>query len=593
MSSTTQDHDAGFAAGLSQELGASARRGLIRAADRPVVTTAVIGLVFTVAQILWFAHARDLGSFDVDEAGGLATALRFHRLVGADPRPLLGGFFGTRNGPLVPMLAVPFLVVGPRSIVTAMIVQPVLVVAASCGAAGVLASMGHRRAAVLGGVAAMGLSISVVSSRSFQYSTGVAAFMALAMWALSASDGGRKRAQMVAFGVAVGAMLLSRTMAVSFLPAVALAAVIVVRRNRDGWRNLALSAAVTILVAGPWWWIQWGPITDYLYENAYGDRAHYWGSVPLSARWDDHVRYYGSDFKFASVLVPSVAALVVVSLAVVRPGAGAWKAWADRSRPLIAAWAVVVIGSAALLSTSNRGFWFAHPLDVMFVVGVIGMLAQVPLGGRHLLRLGRDALAVAWLAVVAITFAVSLDPAGPADPRSDRPSSAETFIASLDRLQIGNVDADERTGSRDLAARKAAASDWYDANAALAAVMEDLDERRGPLLETVTGEIHLFNANTIILAQETSTDLGVALEVVNTLEPPDDELVEHTSVFEDGLQRVLVIIDGRSLPFPDGRDIGRFTRIARDEGWREHSRIPLPDGGAVRVYTHPRGAPRR
>jgi hypothetical protein len=247
------------------------------------------------------------------------------------------------------------------------------------------------------------------------------------------------------------------------------------------------------------------------------------------------------------------------------------------------------LGSVALLSTSNRGFWFAYPLDIVFVAGVVALLARVGVDGDRLwLRPARDVVALVWVAVIVTTYVVSMDPTGPADPRTDRWSAAEQFIASLDRLQIGNIDADERLGSADPEVRRRAAAEWHGANVALARELQVIGAAEGPLLQSVTGEIHLFNANTILLAQEVSSQGINALEVVNTLEPADDELRRHTRPVDGDRARVLVIVDGRSLPFPDGRDIERLRRIALEEGWQEHRRIPLPDGGEVVVYTHPR-----
>lgn len=580
--STVGDVAIGEAPALSSPAGRY-ERVAAAATAHPVMSTAIIGAVFLVAQMAWIVRARHLGSFDVDEAGGLAAAMRFHRSFGVSPIAMVRDVFGTYNGPLVPLLALPFLVVGPASVHTVMVVQPLLVVLASVSAAGMLRAMGHRRAALLGGIAVMGLSISVVSSRSFQYSTGVGAFLAVSLWALMASRQGRSRWHMVGMGAAVGAMLLCRTMSASFLPAIAVAALIVVAwRERAVLINIALGVLTAVAVAGPWWFIQWDQIMRYLMANAYGDRAHYWGSVPAGARLRDHWIYWNADFRIQIVLV---ALVLILCLAAVVARRSSTSLRLD-VRPVLAAWAVVILGSVALLSTSNRGFWFAYPLDIVFVVGVVALLARV--GDEPVwIRRARDGLAVTWVGLVVVTYVISLNPTGPADPRTEGWSDAERFIASLDRLQIGNIDADERLGSSDLGERRLASQEWQAANVELAQELQDISESSGPLLQSVTGEIHLFNANTILLAQEVSGKGINALEVVNTLEPTDDELRESTAPEHLGRPRVLVIVDGRSLPFPDGRDIERLRGIAEAEGWVERRRIPLPDGGDVTVYTHP------
>lgn len=563
-----------------------------RIASRPVLATAAVGLLFVALQTWWISKARYAGAFDVDEAGGIAASLRFLHGLEGGPADLARLVFGTRNGPLVPLLSVPLLLVGPDSPTTSMVIQPMLVVTAACGAAGVLASMGHRRASLLAGVGVMGMSISIVSSRSYQYSTGVAAFMALAMWALAASDRGRDRWRMIAFGAAVAAMLLSRTMAAGFVPALAVAALIIVAHEARAWVNLGLAALTTLLLAGPWWWFQWGAITEYLVDNAYGDRAHYWGPVTVSDRLSTHLRYFNDDFRFTLTAAAAILLLLLITVAVRRPDRAEIRRSMAGAAPLVAVWAVIALGSLALLSTSNRGFFFAHPLDVMFVAGSAGVLARLPVQGSRPLILARDSVGVLWVAVVILTFGVSTRVSGSVDPRSDQVGFEEAFVDVLDRRQTGNVEADGRLASLDPRERRAAADEWFDAGVTVAGELDELqDTYPGPILQSMTGEIHLMNANTLMLAEELSGMGRSALEVVNTLEPPDEDLLAHLAVRSDEMRRVLVIVDGRSLPFPDGRDIERFTRLAEDEGWKVHATVPMPDGGEVRLYTHPDNHP--
>ena len=96
-----------------------------------------------------------------------------------------------------------------------------------------------------------------------------------------------------------------------------------------------------------------------------------------------------------------------------------------------------------------------------------------------------------------------------------------------------------------------------------------------------------MNANTIGLAEEITAKGIQGIRVPNTLEPPDRELLKELTPEADGVPRVLVIVNGRSLGFPNGRGRDRFVRLAHGEGWLPRARIGLPDGGSVVVYTHP------
>lgn len=551
--------------------------------DRPVAATVVVGVCFTALQWWWNARYRHLGAFNVDEEGGLAAAMRFHRQFGLDPRPLLGEVFSTWNGPLVPLLAIPVMIVGPDSISTVMAVQSLLVVVAAVGVAGAVANIAGPRAATLAGVTMMLLPISVVSSRSFQYSIGVAAFLALALWALLASDRGRRRWPMVAFGLATGAMLLTRTMSASFLPAIVAGSVIVVARERRAVANLAIAAGAAAMIAGPWWIAEFDNITTYLTENAYGPRARYWGSVAWGDRLGDHFDYFLKDFR---LLVPiglaAAATALLVALVARARGAAPWR---DGSvRPLAAVWVVLLLTRAALLSTSNLGYWFAHPLDMTIVIATIGTIAAAPVppGSRARWRTAFAAIATAFLVV---SFAVSLRVAengGLADG-----DWRWGYVADHAALLGGGLEADPRLHSPDGEVRRQVADEWFRASARLAREIDRIGAERGTLLQTVIGEIHLMNANTILLTEEALGRGIYGLVVVNTLEPPDARLRQDLSPRVGDAERVLIVVRGRSLAFPNGRGRERFIRLAEADGWRPDAQIELPDGGEVVVYVRP------
>lgn len=559
--------------------GDGARRWL----DRPVAITLVAGVCFTAFQWWWNARSRHLGAFNVDEEGGLAAALRFHRQFGLDPRPLLSEVFSTWNGPLVPLLAIPIMVAGPDSIATVMAVQPVLVVVAAVGTAGAVANIAGPRPAALAGLTMMLLPISVVSSRSFQYSIGVAAFLALALWALLASDRGRRRGPMVAFGLAIGAMLLTRTMSASFLPAIAAGCLVIVARERRAVVNLALAVGATALVAGPWWIAEFDNITSYLTENAYGSRARYWGSVAWGDRLSDHFGYFVQDFR---LLIPIGAAAAVTALVVAVTARTRGPApWRDGSvRPLVAVWVVLVLTRAALLSTSNLGFWFAHPLDMTIVVATIGTIAATPVRAGSPAR-WRAVFGVAATALLLFSFAVSLRVAENGDLADG--DWRWGFVADHAALLGGGLEADPRLHSSDAGVRSEVADEWWRASVRLANEIDRVGAERGRLLQTVVGEIHLMNANTILLAEEVLGRGIHGLVVVNTLEPPDARLREDLSPRVGDAERVIIAVRGRSLAFPNGRGRERFIRLAESEGWRPDARIDLPDGGEVVVYLRP------
>ncbi len=567
------------------------RRAGEAAVRRPLLTVALAGLVFVVLQVWWIARARHIGGFDVDEAGGVAAAMRFRRALGLDPRPLLQVVFDTRNGPLVALMSVPFLLLTPRSVVAAMVVQPVLIVLTAVGVAGSLRVVAGRHAAVVGGLVMLLLPVSVVSSRSFQYSTGVGAFLALAVWALLASRRGTRLWPVLGFGAAAGAMVLCRTMSVSFLPALAVAAALLAWKDRRAWKHLVLAGLVAFAVAGPWWIVNWGPIMDYLLLNAYGPRAHYWGNVRLA----DRARFYRDlldhDFKLLYAFVPAVLVGALVADGVGRRTGSRGREPRVVTKELAAVGVALVLVYAALLSTSNQGFWFAYPADALLVVVGVGVLARLHARSGPRVAAAMTAAAVLSVAVLALGLVAAWRPVGSGFPSQPREDWRRLVTFDLDALQLGNLEADPRMASASAQVRAAAAEDWYQASLGVARQVEAIQQAEGPVWQSLTGEIHLFNLNTLGMAEEASGVGIAAISSVNTLEPPDAQLRKDLTPTFGGVPRVLVLVDGRSLPFPDGRDVPRYRRLALEEGWVPGPAMPLPDGGDVVVWTHPDSLP--
>lgn len=555
---------------------------------------ALAGAGFVAVQMWWVSQVRRLGSFNVDEAGGIAAALRFHRsLEPTTLRPLLRAIFHTWNGPVVPLLSVPALIPGERTSSWVILIQPVLVAVAALGAAGIVRHLVGPRPALVAGAVVLCMPISVISSRSYQYSTGVGAFLALAVWALVTSDRGRKRWHLVGFGAATAAMVLSRTMSIAFVPFLALAVVLVIARERRALMNVGLAALTWFVLAGIWLIDNFAQISEYLYVNAFGERARYWGAVPLDERLLSRFGYFMADYRL--LVAPGLAALVLAAIARWRapavPGLRSRAAWWAANRELVAVWVVAIGVFLALFSTSNFGYWFAYPQDVVVVAAVVATAVRLARDGRQASPRWLGALGLCAVAIAALSLLLSLVPNGSVGSQGYGPSWQRLFVTTHNQMQGGNNEADRRFESDDPAERRQAAKEWFDANAAVASTIDRLQREHGTVVQSIIGEIHLLNANTIGLTEEV-TNQGIAgIEVVNTLEPPDEVLRQTLSPWRGKDARVMVLIISPSLGFPDGRGWPRYLDLAIDEGWRAQERIPLPAGGEVLIFTHPASIP--
>lgn len=590
---------------------------------RPTVATAAIGLV-TVALNVWWVHRhRDLGAYNVDEVGYMATSLRFHRgLDLSDPLSFLRVVGSpSSTGPLVPLLGLPLLTAFGRGVPIVMAVQPLVVVVAAVAAAGMTASASGRRAGIVAGIVTLCMPAMILSSRSFQYAAAASALLALAAWGLIASENGRRRSAMVAFGLATGLMLLSRTMAVGFLPALAVATVVQVRRDRAAWVNVAIAAAVALGVAGPWWWISREALADYLLGFGYGSSSRFYGDAGLSGRIARRWTNLADDLRVLRwvgllVLVLLIAAGIAAVLRRRRAGpedhridpgenlegdsaSGPPEAaavptgrprWASVDRllrdPLATVAIVIVIGFPTLLSTRNQGVWFELPLEVLLVVLVVGLAGRLPLRARSVAE-------VAAVTVAVLTFAVSMTDTGgtigtDVGRRSTLQQAQVALYGGLIDKERPLADADPALGSDDPAVRAAAAQRWWQANVALAEEIESLRRAEGGRIAiSLSGNSHLLNGQSLLLTQELRSLVPPPSEVPDT-SSTTAELETHLSPEWEGThRRLLVLIRSRSLPFPEDRDVARLQELALSRGWQQIRSIPLPDGGDVVILEPP------
>lgn len=576
------------------------------AINRPELAVAAMGLVTAGVHVWWVHRHRLLGAYNVDEVGYMATGLRLHSSLDLSaPQAFVERLLSpSSTGPLVPFLTVPFSVLFGRGVPVLMIVQSLMVVTAAIAVAGIASRLGDRRAGVVAGVVVLTAPAMIQSARNFQYAAAAGAFLCLAVWALLSSDEGRNRRAMVAFGAAAGAMLLSRTMTLGFVPALVVATVVTVRRDGRAWRNVALATAVAGVVAGPWLVSSRQALYDYLVGFGYGSQSRFYGDAGWAERLHGRVVNVGTDLKPFSILLGAVTLVVGVrTLARVArrrtPGAArqqrdeASAATAEpasahdsdslRRRRLVAA-VVLVVGAIALASTRNRGVWFEVPLELLIVALVVAATATFGHRTRRLV----EVLAIGMGLTV---FALSVGDTG--GELGDGPEYTRverlrfSLYGGLVEKQRALAVGDPRAISPDDTIRRASASEWTAANVELAERLDDLRVAEGGLtMLTMSGNSHLINSQSLLLIQSLRSLTLSPIEVPDTARP-DRDLTDFLQPEWRGThQRLLVLIRSRSLPFPEDRDTPRFERLARRRGWTEAERIPLPDGGDVVIMRH-------
>jgi 4-amino-4-deoxy-L-arabinose transferase-like glycosyltransferase len=553
--------------------------------------------VVVAALNVWWVHEhRHLGAYNVDEVGYMATGLRYHRSLDLlRPWEFLKTVGApSSTGPLVPLLTVPFLLVFGRGVPVLMLVQPLIGLVAAIAVAGIATALADRRSGLVAGLVALGLPAMIQSARGFQYASAAGACLCLALWALLRSERGYSRWHMIGFGFSVGLMLLARTMAVGFLPGLAVATVMIVAHDRRAWSNVGLAAGATLVTAAPWWIASRDALYDYLFGFGYGRISQYYGDAGVADRISTRWRNLGDDLRALrwvglAILVAVLAVVVIGRLAARRAVAEGDAEHHPSStidgRRVAAAAAVVIVGYFTLLTTRNQGVWFELPLELVLVALVVA--STVKLG-----RAGRVA-GVAAVSVAIAAVAISLTDSGgdlPLDmsQRSIHQSLQASLYGGLIDRERPLADADAALLANDDEQRAAAADRWWRANIEVANTIERYRRAAdGLVFVSVSGNSHLINGQSILLTQELRSLPPAPSEVPDTA-ASSKELSEHlTPTWHGTHQRVLVMIRSRSLPFPEDREVPRFLKLAETEGWRHDARVDLPDGGDVLFLRFP------
>lgn len=551
----------------------------------PLLTVLVVASVVALVQGWWLWNHRLLGALDPDESGYIATSFRYHRILATDPLALPRAIGGTGNGPLVPLLSTPLIVFGPYDPRTALMMQPILMVITAVASAGIAHRLAGPGAAIVTGVVFTTLPTVVFATQTYWLGLGAAAAMALAVWALLASDRLSNR-WTYAFGACVGAMLLTRTMTAGYVPAMVLAAAVVAGSRREAWIGALKAAGVAVVVAGPWWFVARDAIFSYLFSYGYGERAGLFGDGGPLERMHKRIDAVLLGVGPLELFVVPVAIWSVVVIA--RRGEG----WPPATRGAAAVAAAVAAGLVALASTTNNGVWFELPIIALVVPLAVAVGAQAPRWLRGVvlvpvLGLGVLQLACSWWII---------------PPDAERVPMIET-VHRVSQYEYGFQQYDLRFGPDRRDELSEASADWW-------ALSTDVEEGLrsltvdGEKVYTFSGNFQMFNSNTVGLAGELRSwsprlwipdTVGGASDRAKYLNPIATALAGNEVIDRWGypVERVLVLaLHDQHLFTPDAQ-VEDLHDEAIEAGWRVVQRYDIPVGGEVLVLRHPDGKPDR
>lgn len=550
-----------------------------------LVAVIVAALVLAALHVVWLARFRWGYVTDWDEAGYAVSALHDFDAFGDGPGAFARAAISTygTQPPLVPLSAVPLLAIFGRSIDVAQLVAIPWFMGLVLASYGLARRLAPARWALLAALCAGTAPVVSDYSRMFHFSVPAAALLTAALWALLRSEGLRRTGWVAAGGVLLGLTLISRTMTVAYMPAVAVGLVVplVADPGERGLRarNLLGAGVVAALVAALWWVPNLSTVTGYLTGAGYGESATRFGTghgVGSLAWWTKEATLV-TDY-----LGLPLAAALVLCLAAGAAGGAIGLRGGVRSLPwrraLGGEWVLpaclVAGGYLALTSTSNRGTAFALPWIPALVALAAAAAARVPARGM------RTGLAVLLACVcvlnVLVKNGVSRSLSGPV--RADVPLLGEvTVLDGRDPLYVEVAEHGDPV-SVPPAHLPASAKRWGPLAGEIVRVVTERAAAAGvrdPMLVSVTGDGFL-NDTRLELAAVLANRRLMRVKWLLTVGPDDTVAAYRRRLHALGNEFLLT-----ADPVPNAflrPTRANVERAAREEGFRPVAGFRLPDG---------------
>lgn len=334
---------------------------------------------FIYQDVQWLVKYRFDQSLDIDESGYLALAIAFAR---AEMGGHWAGWWHAVSAPLT------FAPMAPVVASLAMIGFGVnenygfLCNVAFCAGSLILMFVALRRLSLAHALLASALLGClpgfVIFSRSFQFVAATTFFYFAAFVFFVLSDGYRRTLYAVLVGVALGGMVLSRTMALAFLPAFAFAFVVylflVHGLSRIVFRNIVLSIIAFAMVAGPWYVRNFQSVFGYLFSFGYGAHAAEYGhsqGIFTIANLTLRVEMIFVQMRLPHfvIIVPTFFAALLFSLFGKRR---------DKTDSLILATCILCLSCFMTLWTSqNMGTGFDAPIYTVMIFAAAAWLGRI------------------------------------------------------------------------------------------------------------------------------------------------------------------------------------------------------------------------
>jgi hypothetical protein len=353
------------------------------------------GILFTsltccllILQFNFIITERVFPFLDIDESGYLARAVQLHKTLET------GGFLpflesslnGPAFAPLLPTSAsLLFSVVGENPTL-AILINAILFSLIAILTFVLVKDVAGNLAGWFAGIVILAVPEFIDFSRAFNFAVPVAFFGLLAIVAERKSENFTKLNWSLIVGLSLSGMVLSRTMAIAFVPAFVLGALLSIRikkpKNKLAIRNFWTAFALGMGTAGIWYVPNAYAVAGYLFSFAYGPQSAEYGTRPPIWNPMSWIQY-GRDFIDGVIYWPlALIFLIIIAIKVTQrfvPKIGKIPAtrrnfWQDEL------FLTGIFGSGALLaliSTKNSGSGFSLVLVPLLVILIASALHKI------------------------------------------------------------------------------------------------------------------------------------------------------------------------------------------------------------------------
>lgn len=366
----------------------SARRLLPRRLGLP--GSAVVGIIALslALNLQWIVRFRLGYVTGWDESGYLALGLNdAHALVTGGPISLVREYEQQNlEAPLLPLLSAAVMGVFGASVSVGLLFVPVFGVGLGIVSYLLASELMRPRWAVLAAATVITLPVVTDYGRQFHFALPAAFFLTAAVWALLRSRQLSGRRWVWAFGALCGLTVLARTMTLSYLPGVGVAALIALFASRDARarraRYLIEGTLIGAFVAASWYLRNWRSVWDYLSSSGYGSQSAQYGtsaSILSGQYWIKELRELLSEvyLPVGVVLAACFAAALVSRLARSRKGHAFRPDSGWLASPALVPSLVAGEGYLALTSSRNQGTAFALPWRPCVVVVAVAAASHL------------------------------------------------------------------------------------------------------------------------------------------------------------------------------------------------------------------------